>query len=101
MSLKPGWCARGWQFLPLLRAVPAAAGRLRIRGANGGGETFYVALNTRVVNVIPGAFVGEDDFKLPFLTRFGGKLSPEEMRADLVFTAAPDNEAFRESVTVW
>ena len=65
-------------------------------------EALHETFNSLTKDVMPEDFFAEDDFTLPlFLTRFGGKLIPEEMRDDLLFTAAGDNDAVRETVYEW
>ncbi len=43
----------------------------------------------------------EDRFeKIKFLTKFNGKLRPEQMKTDLIFDQAPDNSSHKETVSV-
>ena len=76
--------------------------RLPVRGAVRNDQSFHETFNSFTVDVMPEGFFAEDDFTLPlFLTRFGGRLTPEEMRDDLLFTAAGDNESVQETFYEW
>jgi hypothetical protein len=52
-------------------------------------------------SVEPEGFFSRADLALPYLCRFGGRLTPEEMREDLVFTRAEDNKPYPKRIFIW
>lgn len=54
-----------------------------------------------VAGADPEGFFSRADLALPYLCRFGGTLTPEQMREDLVFTRAEDDKSYPKRVLVW
>jgi hypothetical protein len=72
--------------------------RLRMTFA---GQRHYNYLENLGDHTDPRGFLSPAMLQLPFVTKFKGVLSPEQMKEDLQFTAAPDHEPVREHVIVW
>lgn len=51
--------------------------------------------------VEPQNFFSEEETSLPFLCKFKDTLTPLQMREDLIFSDAEDNEPYREKVIRW
>jgi hypothetical protein len=54
-----------------------------------------------VAGVEPAGYFSRADLALPYLCRFGGTLTPEGMREDLVFTRAENNEPYPKRIFIW
>jgi hypothetical protein len=54
-----------------------------------------------IANVEPEGFFSPSDLALPYLCKFKGTLSPEEMREDLVFRLAETNDPYPQATIVW
>jgi hypothetical protein len=48
----------------------------------------------------PGFFVGAE-MELSYLCKFKGRLTPEQMREDLMLALAEDDEPYREHIITW
>jgi hypothetical protein len=57
-------------------------------------------LNVRFRTNEPDSFTGWET-NLTHLCKFRGRLKPEQMKEDLVFTTAPDNNPYREHIIKW
>ncbi len=73
-------------------------GRLALQYA---GRTRLPRRDDLVSGVEPEGFFSRADLALPYLCRFGGTLTPEQMREDLVFTRAEDNKPYPKRVFIW
>ncbi len=49
----------------------------------------------------PEGFFDFESMNFPHVTKFNGQLTPEEMKEDIVFTRAEDDEPFRERIIKW
>lgn len=49
----------------------------------------------------PEDFFDEEDFDFNYLCKFKDTQTPEQMKSDLIFTPAPDNEFYREEIVQW
>jgi hypothetical protein len=75
---------------------------------NDGRLALHHAVRTRlpqredlVDGVEPEGFFSRADLALPYLCRFDGRPTPEEMREDLVFTRAEDNKPYPKRIFIW
>jgi hypothetical protein len=75
---------------------------------NDGRLNLYYARRTRLPrrdellsDVEPERFFSQADLALPYLCGFTGTLSPGQMRADLSFTLAEDDDPYPKRVVVW
>jgi hypothetical protein len=73
-------------------------GRLALHYA---GRTRLPQRENLVAGVEPAAYFSRADLALPYLCRFGGTLTPEGMREDLVFTRAENNEPYPKRIFIW
>jgi hypothetical protein len=54
-----------------------------------------------VDGVEPKGFFSRADLALPYLCRFGGTLTPDQMREDLAFTRAEDDKPYPKRIFIW
>jgi hypothetical protein len=72
-------------------------GRLELHYAGTGGLGIYGLAQ----QVEPEGFFSGADLDLPFLCKFKGMLTPEQMREDLDLTPAADRKAYRRHIITW
>ena len=56
---------------------------------------------SNLLNVEPTGFFDNEDWSYHYLCKFKDTLSSAQMTEDITFTAAPDNEPYREHVVKW
>lgn len=49
----------------------------------------------------PEGFFGLNTSNFSYLSKFGGRLSPQEMSEDITFSPASDNDPYREHIIMW
>ncbi len=71
--------------------------------ANGQFRWLYTEPNNKNIKmpVQPKDFFTKDDFDLSYLCKFKATLTPDQMKEDIIFTPAPDNEPYREHIVEW
>lgn len=51
--------------------------------------------------VEPAGFFSGSDLALPYLCKFKGTLTPEQMREDLTLALAADSRSYRQRIITW
>jgi hypothetical protein len=75
-----------------------SGGRLALHYSGEAGVSFGARMAQQVAS--PGFFT-DDELALPYLCKFKGKMTAEEMRQDLMFDRAADEEPYRRHIFVW
>ena len=75
----------------------AGDGRLEMQAALESGSNNIA----QYLETDPQEFFGEVEKSLGYITKFKGKLTPEQMRQDLMFSVASDDKAFRKHVVMF
>jgi len=76
-----------------------ASGRLTMKFANQHKDDFLVSWLKDSFE--PEGVFDNEKFDEPFLTKFSGRLTPEQMRSDLLFKRTPNDEPYRERAYAW